>query len=123
MPNQRALLAAAIMIRLVQNLLVVAASSLLVIGSIDLSARAVILSLAMGVAAYSMHLRLAAFWWIVCGLLVISFGTSIREFFRAAHAPMLFMCSMLSTLTIVLIASWWWRQRDHFDRRRSLTKG
>ena len=111
------------MIRLVQNLLLVAATSLLVIGCIDLSARPLIASLVMGAAAYSMHRRLAAFWWIVCGLLVISFGTSIREFFRAAHAPMLFMCSTVSTLTIALIASWWWRQRDHFDRRRSLTRG
>jgi hypothetical protein len=46
---------------------------------------------------------------------------SMRGFFRAPHAPMLLMCSTLSTLTIALIASWWWRQREHFDNGRQLT--
>ena len=111
------------MIAFVQTLLVVLATSLLIIGCIDGSGRAIIVALTFGAGIYAIHRRLPAFWWMVSALLVWSFCTSIREFFRTAHAPMLLMCSTLSTLTIALIASWWWRQREHFDGRRSLTRG
>lgn len=111
------------MIRLVQNLLVVAATSLLIIGCIDLSARVLCAALLIWAAAYAMHRRLRAFWWIVAGLFVCSFGVSMRECFREPDAPMLFMCPLLSTLTIALVASWWWRQREQFTHGRSATSG
>jgi hypothetical protein len=109
------------MIRLVQNLLLVAATSLLIIGGIDLSARAIGVALLISAAAYAIHRGLPAVWWIFSGLLVCSFCVSMREFFRAPQALMLLMCSMLSTLTIALMASWWWRQREQFKNGRSGT--
>ena len=105
------------MIGFLKGSLIVAGGALLIIGIIDVSARAIISSVILFAAVLLIHRRLVVFWWIASAALALSLGASLREFFRGPQTPLSFMSALLGTLITALIASWWWRQRAHFTRR------
>jgi hypothetical protein len=107
-----------VMIALVRNALVVIGTALSIIGIVDLSARALITGVTLMAAAWAVHRRGRAAWWIISAALGVAFGASLLQFFHGPRSPVAFMCSLLGTLTILLISSWWWRQKAHFRAPR-----
>ena len=105
------------MIGFVKTSAFVAAGAVLIVGIIDFSTYALIISVFLFAASFAIHRRVSAFWWIASAALAVALLSSLREFFRGPHTPLAFMCSLLGLLITALIASWWWRQRAYFTRR------
>lgn len=98
-------------------LLATAGAVLLVIAAVDLSLRAVIVGVILLGAAYAVHRRTPAFWWIACLFLLVCFVQAFRDIFRGPQTPLAIMCSVLGMLCTALIASWWSRQKHFFSER------
>ena len=103
---------------LVRYLLAAAGATLLVIAAVDLSLRAAVVGSVLFAAAYAVHCRMPAFWWIACLFLVVCFVQAVRDVFRGPQTPLAIMCSVLAMLFTALIASWWSRQKHYFSVRQ-----
>ena len=106
------------MITFVRNAFIVMGAALSLIGIIDLSERAAIIGVMLIGTASAVHRRSRAAWWIVSVSLGAAFGASLLQFFQGPRTPFAFMCSLLGTLSISLISSWWWRQKAQFGHAR-----
>ena len=103
---------------LVQYLLAAAGVVLVVIAAVDLSLRALIVGFVLLAAAYAVHRRTPAFWWIACLFLAVCFIQAFRDIFRGPQTSLAIMCSVLAMLFTALIASWWSRQKQFFSSRQ-----
>ena len=102
---------------LVPHLFAASGAVLLVIGGVDLSLRAAIAGCVLLVAAYAVHRRSAAFWWIACLFLALCFVQALRDIWRGPRTPLAVMCSILAMLVTAVISSWWSRQKPYFMAR------
>lgn len=102
---------------LAPHLLAAAGAVLLVIAGADLSLRAAIVGSVLLVAAYAVHRRSGAFWWIACLFLALCFVQALRDIWRGPQTPLAVMCSVLAMLVTAVIASWWSRQKPYFMPR------
>ena len=99
---------------LLRHLLAATGATLLVIAVVDLSLRAAVAGAVLLAAAYAVHRRVPAFWWVACLFLVVCFVQAVRDVFRGPQTPLAIMCSILAILFTALIASWWSRQKQYF---------
>jgi hypothetical protein len=100
-----------------RDILLTLAVGALVIAGVDRSLRAMTAALLLATAAYAIHRRFVAFWWLGCALLAWAFVESLRDAFRGPGTPLAIMSTLLGMLLAALLLSVWIRQRHYFVTR------
>ena len=97
----------------------VGGAALLVIAVLDGSMRAAVAGVLFLAGAFAVERRLVLFWCAGIALLAASFLQALWGCFRGP-GPMGTMSSLLTLFTLMLVASWWGRQRQYFSARAQL---
>ncbi|MFL6514934.1 MAG: hypothetical protein ACJ8M1_07915 [Chthoniobacterales bacterium] len=101
--------------RVFRDVLFATSAFLLVVSIIDISLRAFVVSLIFGSAAYGIHRRFIAVWWLGLALLLWSASDSALDAFRGPRTHIAIMCSVLGVFVSALLLSVWFRQRSYFQ--------